>query len=101
MSIRALFETPGIPNQIYYVFGCAAVALVVGILYIRFARQVTNPVHLSVYALLFANWAFTLDANLLQPELPSVPVAAITGAASFILSFLFPLVIPSRTVASQ
>lgn len=101
VSMRALFEAPGIPNQPYYVLGCAAVALGVGILYIRFARQVTNPVHLAVYALLFANWAFALDANLLQPALPSVPLAAITGAASFILSFLFPLVIPSRTVASQ
>lgn len=103
VSIRALFETSTIPapQQPYYILGCAVVSLIAGLIYIRFLRQVTNPAHLLIYAVLFVNWAFALDANIFQSDIPNVPLAAITGAASFILSFLFPLVIPSRTVASQ
>lgn len=102
VSVRALFLGPGIADQSQWIIGCAVVSLIVGLAYIRFVRKVTNGIHLLIYAVLFANWALTLDVARFEGMVPpGTPLTSIAAAASVILSFALPFIIPSRTVASS
>lgn len=102
LSIRGVFLEYA---NVRYLLAVAAVSLVVSLFYISKVRGVSNAVHMALYAAIFAVWALTLDAPAFADKLSAlgyadVPFIPMTTAAALVMSFLVPVLVPARLLAS-